>query len=195
MRLKRAFDIAMSAAALLLLLPVMVLIGAAVWLESGRPIFFGQTRMGRDFRPFRIMKFRSMRAARGPSITVAGDRRVTRVGAILRASKMDELPQFWNVLRGEMSLVGPRPEVLSYVDLYRREYAPVLAIRPGITDLASLAYRREETLLAAQADPERFYREVLLPSKLKLADEYIQRRSFWLDLQILIRTVRAAAIP
>jgi lipopolysaccharide/colanic/teichoic acid biosynthesis glycosyltransferase len=191
--LKRAFDVAGSAAALALLLPVFVVIACTVWIESGRPVFFAQIRVGRGFRPFRMWKFRSMRPdPAGPSITVAGDGRVTRVGAVLRALKLDELPQFWNVLKGDMSLVGPRPEVPAYVGLYPERYAAVLAVRPGITDLASLAYRHEEKLLAAEPDPHRFYCEVLLPEKLRLADQYIQQQSFGLDVRILIRTFAAA---
>jgi lipopolysaccharide/colanic/teichoic acid biosynthesis glycosyltransferase len=131
-------------------------------------------------------------AAGGPLITVNGDGRVTRVGAVLRALKLDELPQFWNVLRGDMSLVGPRPEVGPYVDLYRDRYAKILTVRPGITDLASLAYRHEEKILAAQPDPQRFYCEVILPAKLDLADRYIGTQSLAMDAGILARTFVAA---
>ena len=129
--------------------------------------------------------------ASGPSVTVGGDSRVTRVGAVLRAAKLDELPQFWNVLRGDMSLVGPRPEVPEYVELYRERYSKVLSVRPGITDLASLVYRSEEGILAAQADPEKHYREVVLPAKLKLAEDYMARQSLALDTAILFRTLLA----
>jgi lipopolysaccharide/colanic/teichoic acid biosynthesis glycosyltransferase len=191
--MKRAFDIAASAAGLVLLLPVLAALAALVWIDSGRPVFFGHERIGRNFHRFRLWKFRSMRASdAGPQITVGGDCRVTSVGRFLRLSKLDELPQLWNVLRGDMSLVGPRPEVGSYVDLYRERYAAILSVRPGITDLASLEYRHEETILSAQPDPERHYREVVLPAKLNLADEYIGRQSLALDLRILLRTVVAA---
>jgi lipopolysaccharide/colanic/teichoic acid biosynthesis glycosyltransferase len=124
-------------------------------------------------------------------VTVGGDSRVTRVGAVLRSAKLDELPQFWNVLRGDMSLVGPRPEVPEYVELYHERYSRVLAARPGITDLASLVYRREEKILAAQADPEKHYREVVLPAKLELAEDYMARQSLALDTAILFRTLLA----
>ena len=190
--MKRLFDIAVSAAVLLLGMPLLIVIGALVWLDSGRPVFFSQERAGRGFKRFRIWKFRSMRAnASGPRVTVAGDSRVTRLGAILRAAKLDEMPQFWNVLRGDMSLVGPRPEVPEYVELYREQYSRVLTMRPGITDLASLVYRCEEMVLAAHPDPEKHYREVVLPAKLKLAEAYMARQSLALDVAILFRTFLA----
>jgi lipopolysaccharide/colanic/teichoic acid biosynthesis glycosyltransferase len=188
--LKRAFDIVASAMALLLGWPLLLAIAVLVWVDSGRPILFSQERVGRGFRRFRIWKFRSMRPAnRGPAITVAGDRRVTRAGAFLRAAKLDELPQFWNVLAGDMSLVGPRPEVPAYVELYRSQYARILQVRPGVTDPGSVAYRHEEELLASVPEPERFYREVVLPKKLQLAAQYLDRQSFALDLRILFRTL------
>ena len=190
--MKRLFDIAVSAAVLLLGMPLLIVIGALVWIDSGRPVFFAQERAGRGFKRFRIWKFRSMRAdASGPPVTVAGDSRVTRLGTILRAVKLDELPQFWNVLRGDMSLVGSRPEVPEYVELYREQYSRVLTMRPGITDLASLVYRQEESILAAHPDPEKHYREVVLPAKLKLSEDYMARQSLALDVAILFRTFLA----
>jgi len=132
-----------------------------------------------------------MRAASGPSVTVAGDHRVTSVGKFLRPTKLDELPQLWNVLKGDMSLVGPRPEVPAYVDLYRDRYRTILTVRPGITDLASIAFRNEEEILSAAPDPIRHYREVVLPSKLDLAEQYIRTRSFALDCRILFQTALA----
>ena len=190
--MKRLFDIAVSGAVLLLGMPLLIVIGALVWIDSGRPVFFAQERAGRGFKRFRIWKFRSMRAdASGPPVTVAGDSRVTRLGTILRAVKLDELPQFWNVLRGDMSLVGSRPEVPEYVELYREQYSRVLTMRPGITDLASLVYRQEESILAAHPDPEKHYREVVLPAKLKLSEDYMARQSLALDVAILFRTFLA----
>ncbi len=190
MRLKRVFDIAGSAVALIALSPVLLGLSLAVLIGSGRPIFFSQVRVGRCFRPFRLWKFRSMRASvAGPAITISGDRRITRVGAFLRATKLDELPQLWNVLRGDMSLVGPRPELPEYVDMFRDRYRNILALRPGMTDLASLSYRDEEALLARAADPLREYVRVILPRKLDLAEEYVAARSLALDLRVLIQTV------
>ena len=188
--MKRLFDIVISAAVLLLGLPLLLGIAVLVWADSGRPVLFSQERVGRAFRRFRIWKFRSMRTnAEGPAITVSGDHRLTRVGAFLRAAKLDELPQFWNVLAGDMSLVGPRPEVPVYVELYRLQYARILQVRPGITGLGSIAYRHEEKLLALAAEPERYYREVVLPNKMRLAADYVERQSFAQDLRILFRTV------
>ena len=190
MRLKRALDIAVSAAALIALSPLLAALSFAVLIGSGRPIFFSQVRAGRGFRPFRLWKFRSMRTGiAGPAITISGDRRVTRVGTFLRATKLDELPQLWNVLRGDMSLVGPRPELPEYVDMFRGRYRSILALRPGITDLASLSYRDEEALLARAGDPLREYVRVILPRKLDLADEYVATRSLALDLRVLMLTV------
>ncbi len=194
MRLKRVFDIVVSAGVLMLLFPLLIVIAALVWVESGRPVFFSQERIGLGFRRFRIWKFRSMRPNDcGPAVTVAGDCRVTRLGAVLRAAKLDELPQFWNVLKGDMSLVGPRPEVPQYVELYRERYAGILAVRPGITDLASIAFRHEEQVLARSSDPELCYRDTVLPAKLALAEQYVRRQSFARDLRILIGTLAVLA--
>jgi lipopolysaccharide/colanic/teichoic acid biosynthesis glycosyltransferase len=191
LKVKRLLDITASAAALLLLLPVMGLIVAAIWIESGAPVLFSQERIGLRFRPFTLWKFRSMRAGAGPLVTAAGDSRVTRVGSFLRRTKLDELPQFWNVLLGDMSLVGPRPEVRRYVELYRRRYELILSARPGITDPVTIAYRDEELLLAASADPELTYTEQVLPAKLALSEEYILQWSFTRDIQILAKTLLA----
>ena len=152
---KRVFDIVVSAAALTLLWPVLLVVAAAVWLDSGSPILFAQQRVGRGFRCFTVWKFRSMRSARGSLITASGDSRITRVGRVLRQTKLDELPQLWNVLRGNMSLVGPRPEVPQYVELFRSRYQHILSVRPGITDPAALAFIDEERLLARSPDPAR----------------------------------------
>jgi lipopolysaccharide/colanic/teichoic acid biosynthesis glycosyltransferase len=191
-RVKRLFDIVVSAAALVVLSPLLLLLCAAIVLDSGFPVFFAQQRVGRNFRRFRLWKFRSMRSSSsGPSITIAGDARITRLGRLLRNAKLDEIPQFWNVLRGEMSLVGPRPEVSEYVDAYRERYQNILAVRPGITDLASICFRNEEAILAGSPDPLRDYRERILPIKLDLADKYVQSRSILGDLSILVRTAIA----
>ena len=193
--LKRLLDVAASALVLLLLSPVFLLIACAVVLDSGRPVLFRQDRVGRGFRRFSIWKFRSMRAhTPGATVTAAGDPRITRVGRILRAAKLDELPQFWNILRGDMSLVGPRPEVLEYVEMYKDRYRRILQVRPGITDLASIRFRDEEGVLAASGDPVREYIDHVLPQKLDLADEYLRRQSLLLDFTILLQTFRVVLL-
>lgn len=192
MFLKRCIDIVVSAFALLLLSPVLIITGFAVWLDSGSPVLFRHRRVGLGFRQFDILKFRTMRVqVDGPAVTVAGDSRITRVGKFLRATKIDELPQLWNVLVGEMSLVGPRPEVPEYVNIYRDRYQRILRVRPGITDIASIRFRNEEKLLAKGADPLGDYVQSVLPLKLDLADEYIRTRSLRLDCLILFQTLLA----
>ena len=187
--LKRLFDILMSALVLIVLLPLLLLLSAAIIVDSGFPVFFSQVRVGRGFRKFRLRKFRTMRTGVcGSSITVAGDSRITRLGRLLRNAKLDEVPQFWNVLCGEMSVVGPRPEVPEYVALYHERYRRILAVRPGITDLASIHFRNEEAVLAMSGDPLRDYKERVLPMKLDLADRYLQTRSFCGDFAIIART-------
>jgi len=188
--LKRLFDILISALVLAVFSPLLLLLSAAIVIDSGFPVFFSQERVGRGFRKFRLRKFRTMRT--GPSgslITVAGDSRITRFGRLLRNAKLDEVPQFWNVLRGDMSVVGPRPEVPENVDLYHERYRKILTVRPGITDLASIQFRNEETILAMSRDPLRDYRERILPMKLDLADKYLQTRSIFGDFAIIVRTV------
>ncbi len=192
----RAIDLAVSAAGLIAAAPVMALSAAAVALEDGRPVLFRQTRIGRDGRPFVMLKFRSMRQAQaGTSVTAGGDARVTRGGRFLRKYKLDELPQLWNVLRGDMSLIGPRPEVPKFVDLSEPLWKTVLSVRPGITDLASLYYRHEEGMLAGAADPEAHYRRVILPEKLRIAAGGVERKSIGNDLKILIYTVLCSFFP
>jgi lipopolysaccharide/colanic/teichoic acid biosynthesis glycosyltransferase len=187
--LKRLFDIVMSAFVLAVLSPLLLLLSAAIIIDSGFPVFFFQIRVGRGFRKFRLRKFRTMRTGlSGSSITVAGDSRITRLGRLLRNAKLDEIPQFWNVLRGEMSVVGPRPEVPEYVALFRERYQSILAVRPGITDLASIQFRNEEAVLAMSRDPLCDYRERVLPMKLDLADRYLQTRSLCGDFAIIART-------
>jgi lipopolysaccharide/colanic/teichoic acid biosynthesis glycosyltransferase len=180
----------MSALVLTVLSPLLMLLGAAIVIDSGFPVFFSQERVGRGFRKFRLRKFRTMRT--GPSgslLTVAGDSRITRFGRLLRNAKLDEIPQFWNVLRGEMSVVGPRPEVPEYVELYHERYRRILFVRPGITDLASIHFRDEEAVLAMSQDPFGDYRERILPMKLDLADRYLQTRSLFGDFAIIGRTL------
>lgn len=192
----RTMDISFSAVGLVAASPVMLISAVAVAVEDGRPVLFRQTRVGLNGKPFVMLKFRSMRMAQtGTSITAGGDVRVTRTGAILRKYKLDELPQFWNVLKGDMSLIGPRPEVPKFVDLSEPLWWTVLSVRPGITDLASLYYRHEEGMLAGAADPEAHYRGVILPQKLRIAAEGVGRKSLVNDFKILVYTVLCSFFP
>ncbi|CAB3898352.1 sugar transferase [Achromobacter sp. CF-sbj1-Ac2-l] len=190
--MKRLFDLTCATIGLLVCAPVFALIALAVKLDSPGPVFFRQVRVGRNGRPFRIHKFRSMHIAdKGQrEITVNNDPRVTRSGKLLRKWKLDELPQLIDVLRGAMSLVGPRPEVPRYVELYPSDMRSlILSVRPGITDLASIQFRDENTLLDQAGDPEAVYIHQILPEKLRLQAEYVRERSFFYDLRILWQTV------
>jgi lipopolysaccharide/colanic/teichoic acid biosynthesis glycosyltransferase len=192
---KRLFDLLLSGLGLVLLAPL--LLGIALWvkLDSRGPVLFRQQRVGRFGRPFMIHKFRTMTVdapARGPQITVGADPRITRAGQVLRRTKLDELPQLWDVLRGAMSLVGPRPEVPKYVALYPQEMRQLLlSVRPGITDLASLQYRDESAVLAAAADPERAYVDQVLPAKLAISARYVREATLIGDLRLIWATLAA----
>jgi lipopolysaccharide/colanic/teichoic acid biosynthesis glycosyltransferase len=190
---KRLFDLAAAALGLALLAVPGLLVALAIKLDSPGPVFFRQERVGRFGRAFRIHKFRTMRLDAeqvGGPLTIGADARVTRIGALLRAHRIDELPQLIDVLLGRMSLVGPRPEVPRYVALYPAGLRErVLAVRPGITDPASLAYRGEASQLAAAADPEREYVEVIMPRKLALAADYAAHATLWTDLGIVARSL------
>jgi lipopolysaccharide/colanic/teichoic acid biosynthesis glycosyltransferase len=190
--MKRTFDLLFALVALIALLPFGVLIAAWIWSNDGLPIFFRQERVGLNGRLFRVWKFRSMYkgAERKGQLTVSGqDPRITKSGAFIRKYKIDELPQLLNVLVGDMSLVGPRPEVARYVKLYTPKQCRVLSVRPGLTDHASLEFINENDLLAEAADPERFYIEEILPKKLDLQLGYVTSRSFGGDLKIMWNTV------
>ncbi len=191
---KRLFDILFSAGALIVLTPLMLAVALWIKIDSPGPVLFRQTRVGRGGKLFNILKFRSMRvdaAARGPQLTVGDDPRITRAGAWLRKYKIDEFPQFINVVLGDMSLVGPRPEVPRYVSLYPAAVRDlVLSVRPGITDTASIAYRDESDILRGSADPERAYVEQVLPAKLELSQRYVRERSLAGDLAIIGRSIR-----
>jgi lipopolysaccharide/colanic/teichoic acid biosynthesis glycosyltransferase len=182
---------------LLLLWPLLLACGLAVRFSSPGPILFRQPRVGRGGRLFTLLKFRSMRPGEaGPSITASGDPRITRVGRVLRASKLDELPELWNVLRGEMALVGPRPEVPTYVDLEDPRWRAVLEVRPGITDPVTVRLRGEERLLAGIAgDKEGFYRTALLGYKLDGYRRYLRERTWTRDLGVIYDTVWAVVAP
>lgn len=189
--MKRFFDFVASGIGLLVLSPVFLFLAVWIKCDSPGPVFYRQVRVGRGNRDFRLYKFRSMRVGsdRKGLITV-GDRdpRVTRSGYVIRKYKLDELPQLINVFFGDMSLVGPRPEVRKYVDLYTPVQMHVLDVRPGITDPASIRYRNENELLARADDPERYYREVVMPDKLRINLDYVAHRSFWGDVRLIFRT-------
>ncbi len=190
---KRISDGVIAALGLLIVSPLFLLIAPIIKLDSPGPVFYRAERIGKDGVPFRLYKFRSMVAdadRRGPGITAAGDCRVTRVGVFLRRTKLDELPQLINVLRGEMSLVGPRPEDPRYVALYTPEQRRVLAARPGITSPASLHYRNESAVLSGN-DWERVYIETVMPHKLAIELAYLSHRSFFTDLKVIFLTLWA----
>lgn len=189
---KRFFDILFSFLGLIILVPFFLAIALAIKLNSPGPVFYLQERIGKDQKVFKLFKFRTMTigADKGNAITVgARDARITRVGFYLRKFKLDELPQLINVLKGDMSLVGPRPEVKKFVDLYSEAQIKVLAVRPGITDLASIEYRNENELLEGKPDPIDFYIKEIMPEKLRLNLLYIQQQSFGLDIKIIFRTL------
>lgn len=188
--LRRAFDVLCAAVGLIFLSPLLALIALTIKLDDGGPLFYRQVRIGRNFRPFRLWKFRSMviGADRNGLLTASGDTRLTRVGRRLRRYKLDELPQLFNVLMGDMQLVGPRPEVQPYVEMFHAQYAALLQGRPGITDPASLAYRHEEQIRTPDRIEQQYVEEIL-PAKLQLALEYQKRRTVWSDARILLRTV------
>lgn len=191
--MKRLFDIVASGFGLLVLSPLLLILAIWIKLDSAGPIFYRQVRVGRGNKDFRIFKFRSMRVGsdKGPLVTIGGrDPRVTRSGYYIRKYKFDELPQLINVLLGDMSLVGPRPEVRHYVDYWTPEQMHVLDVRPGITDPASIRFRNENELMAAADDPESYYIHVIMQEKIKLYLEYVQNASFWYDIKLIFQTLR-----
>jgi lipopolysaccharide/colanic/teichoic acid biosynthesis glycosyltransferase len=190
--MKRIFDIALSFVALLLLIPLFIIISILIKLNDAGPVFFRHRRVGKDGKLFMLYKFRSMRvlksAAEG-SFEPGETSRITPIGKFLRSTKLDELPQLINVLVGDMSLVGPRPEVEKWVAVYPDRWKRILTVRPGITDNSSIVYRREESLLAESEDPEKTYREEILPRKLDLYEDYIIHHSFYKDLKLIYKTL------
>ncbi|MGA7684768.1 MAG: sugar transferase [Terriglobales bacterium] len=185
----RAVDVLCAGMGLIILSPLFCAIAVSIKLGDRGPVFYAQDRVGKGFRRFRICKFRSMIAGadRDGLLTASGDARVTRMGRLLRRYKLDELPQLFNVLKGDMQLIGARPEVERYVQMFRPQYAVILQDRPGLADPATLAYPREDEILAADGT-ERQYVEEILPEKLRLSLDYQRRRSFFSDLGILLRT-------
>ncbi|MBP3253565.1 MAG: sugar transferase [Bacteroidales bacterium] len=192
--MKRLFDIVFSLLGLIATCWLFALIALAIKISSKGGVFYKQYRVGKDNKDFLLYKFRSMRigADKGPLITVGGkDPRVTRIGYYIRKYKLDELPQLINVLKGDMSFVGPRPEVRYYVDMYNDTQRRVLDVRPGITDPASIAYRNENELLARQSDPQQYYIDVIMPDKLRINAQYLQNRTLLSDIKVIFRTFAA----
>ena len=191
--LKHLFDIFLSLAFIVLLLPVFIIISIWIMIDSRGGVFYLQSRVGKNNRDFRMYKFRSMRPESDTfGLLTIGDHdpRVTRAGKFLRKTKLDELPQMLNILKGNMSFVGPRPEVRKYVELYSAEQMKVLSVRPGLTDYASLEYIDEDSILGQSDDPDRVYITVIMPAKLELNLKYIRERSFTTDLTIMMKTFR-----
>ena len=191
---KRCFDVTASFFGILFLLIPFAAVAVAVKCSSRGPVFFRQVRVGKNGREFRIYKFRTMVAdaeKKGMQITVGGDSRVTGIGRFLRKTKVDELPQLFNVFAGQMSFVGPRPEVPHYVDMYSDYQKNVLRIKPGITELASIVYRDENDVLAKSEDPERTYIEEIMPEKIKLNMQYMQKMNVFYDIYLIFRTFAA----
>ena len=196
--MKRVMDVVCAAIGLLLLWPVFLIVAILIKCDSKGPIFFKQARVGRQCKPFMIYKFRTMMAdVTEPAVllTVEDDRRITRIGRFLRHTKLDELPQLINVVIGNMSLVGPRPEVARYVDMFHEEYAEILRLRPGITDLASIRFRNESRLLSNAADAEAHYIKRILPMKLRLARVYGRRASLVYDIKLILTTIASLVCP
>ena len=192
--LKRLMDIVISGCALAVIWPVLLIVALAIKIDDPGPVFYRQVRVGRGGKTFRIFKFRTMVVdadKKGLAITVGRDNRITRVGALLRKTKLDELAQLINVFTGEMSFVGPRPEVQKYVDLYTPYQRQVLLVRPGITDYASIAYRNENDMLAGAEDPERMYIDVIMPDKIELNMKYLSEISPIADIRLIFGTIAA----
>lgn len=189
--MKRLFDILLSGLGLLIISPLFLIVAIWIKLDSPGPIFYRQVRVGRYNKDFRIFKFRSMRIGsdKGSLVTIGGrDPRITRSGYFIRKFKIDELPQLINVLVGDMSLVGPRPEVRHYVNYWTEEQMHVLDVRPGITDPASIKFRNENELLAQAEDPEKYYIEVIMQEKIKLYLDYVKKNSLWYDIKLIFQT-------
>jgi len=188
--IRRIFDVAVSLIVLVVLSPLLLVLAILVKLSSPGPVLFRQERVGLNGKPFTLFKFRSMRPVTGgPEVTAGGDARITPVGKFMRKWKLDEIPQFFNVLCGDMTLVGPRPEVPRYVALYTPEQMKVLSVRPGVTGLTQLEYRNEETMLAGRDNVEEYYIKEIMPAKLALDLQYIHSRTLLGDLALMLRTI------
>lgn len=193
---KRIFDVLVSLAGLLVLIPVFLLVVLLIRIKMPGPVFFCQDRVGRKGKLFCLVKFRTMlQGPAGKNITVKGDNRITSLGAFLRRYKLDELPELWNVLKGDMSFVGPRPDVPGYADRLSGQKRRVLDVRPGITCPASIKYKNEEEILSLKPDPVYYNDQVIYPDKVRINLEYIQHRNFWLDLKIIVYTILGKDLP
>ncbi len=190
--IKRIFDFVCSTLGIIILSPIFILISIMIKTGSDGPVFFKQIRVGEDGKDFEILKFRTMvvdAEKLGKQITVGNDNRITKIGSFLRKYKLDELPQLINVFKGDMSLVGPRPEVPRYVKIYNDEQRKVLEVKPGITDLASIRYKDENALLGKAENPEEFYINTIMPDKLALNLEYINKSNVFFDIYIIVKTI------
>ena len=185
---KRCVDVVIALLLLILFSPILLVSGFAVWLFEGTPVVFRQQRVGRHGSRFHILKLRTMREKAGAAVTVAGDPRITSVGRVLRSLKLDELPQLWNVVRGDMSMVGPRPEVAKYIDVYPHAFTAIASLRPGVTGWSSVAFQDESDILQAHATDQHFYEDVILPRKLALDRLYHRHRSLWVDIATILAT-------
>jgi len=190
MLFKRLFDIFASICGLIICIPVFIILAILIKLKMPGSIFFSQIRVGKDAKLFKMVKFRTMKVNHGGStISVKGESRITPLGAMMRKYKLDELPEFWNILKGDMSFVGPRPDVPGYADALKGEDRLLLSIKPGLTGAASLRFSNEEELLAGQPDPIKFNDEILFPEKVRINNNYVKNWSFWLDIKIIIYTI------
>ncbi|MFD1551240.1 sugar transferase [Putridiphycobacter roseus] len=189
--LKRIFDIVSAFFVLVLLAPIMIVIAIVIVLDSKGGVFYKQERIGKDQIPFGLFKFRSMKsnADKTGQITIGADARITKVGRFIRKYKIDELPQLINIIKGDMSVVGPRPEVAKYVQLYNKEQLNVLSVRPGLTDFASLEFINEQEILGKAEDPDKTYIEIIMPAKLALNKKYLEERSLGTDFKIIFQTI------
>ena len=188
---KRLFDFCSSLIGLIVLMPILILISITIKISSSGPVIFSQKRVGRDGELFTLIKFRSMTVQQesNSTATARGDVRITKIGSFLRKYKLDELPELWNVIKGEMSLVGPRPDVPGYADKLVGKDRNILKLRPGITGAASLKYANEEEILSAQENPQKYNDEVIFPDKVKVNLEYYENQSLWLDIKIIFATI------
>ncbi len=187
---KRVFDIVLSLIGLVVLSPIFIAVAIVIKATSKGSIFYVQKRVGENFEEFNLYKFRSMREGKGLQITSKDDPRITKIGKVIRKTKIDELPQLLNVLKGDMSLVGPRPEVRKYVDIKEKEYKKILSIKPGITDNAAIEFRDEEEILSKYKDKERAYIEEILPKKIELYNKYIDNISLQNDIKLILKTIK-----